>query len=166
MSVSDIQMRKEDGTFQSIFPITVVQGGTGATSASAARTALGITLSNLGAKDHVIARGTSGRWEYIKFASGIAICAGYTSHSRTGGTAWGGIYYDSGATGGESYPFTFKNKPRFFTNIVGGNGEFWLTVANDGTTTKAPTVYALTGAKNSNPVAVTRYQLAIGWVDV
>lgn len=163
MSVSDIQMRKEDGTFQSIFPITVAQGGTGATSASAARTALGITLANLGASDYVVARGTSGRWEYIKFNSGIAICAGYTSHNRTGGTAWGGIYYDSGKTGGESYPFSFTSKPRFFTNILGGNGEFWLTVCNNGSTTAAPSVYALTAAKNRSQTAVIRYQLAIGW---
>lgn len=163
MSVSDIQMRNEEGEFQSIFPITIAQGGTGATSASAARTALGITFANLGASDYVVAQGTSGRWEYIKFNSGIAICAGYTSHNRTGGTAWGGIYYDSGKTGGESYPFSFTSKPRFFTNILGVDGEFWLAVCNDGSTTAAPHVYALTAAKNSSPTAVTRYQLAIGW---
>ena len=163
MSVSDIQMRNEEGEFQSIFPITIAQGGTGATSASAARTALGITLANLGASDYVVAQGTSGGWEYIKFNSGIAICAGYTSHSRTGGTAWGGIYYDSGKTGGEAFPFSFASKPRFFTNIVATTGEFWLTSCNDGSTTAAPHVYALTGAKNSSPVPVIRYQLAIGW---
>ena len=163
MSVSDIQMRNEEGEFQSIFPITIAQGGTGATSASAARTALGITLANLGASDYVVAQGTSGRWEYIKFNSGIAICAGYTSHHRTGGTAWGGIYYDSGKTGGEAFPFSFTSKPRFFTNIVATTGEFWLSSCNDGSTTTAPHVYALTGAKNSSEVPVIRYQLAIGW---
>ena len=116
------------------------------------------------AKDYVIARGTSGHWEYIRFASGIAICAGYTTQSRKGGSAWGGIYYDSGKTGGEAYPFTFKNRPSFFTNIVGGNGEYWLTCCNDGSTTNAPHVYALTAAKNSSTIPVIRYQLAIGWV--
>lgn len=162
MAVSDIQVRDEEGNFHSIFPLPVNQGGTGAISAATARTNLGITLKNLGASDYVIAQGTSGRWEYIKFNSGIAICAGYTSHNRTGGTAWGGIYYDSGITGKESYPFTFKSPPRFYTNIVGGNGEFWLTCAT-GSNTTAPGVYACTAAKNSNQVSVTRYQLAIGW---
>lgn len=65
MSVSDIQMRNEDGTFQSIFPITVEQGGTGADNTNNA-------LDNLGVKDYVVAEGTSGNWYYRKYESGVA----------------------------------------------------------------------------------------------
>lgn len=163
MSVSDIQMRNEDGEFQSIFPITVAQGGTGATSASAARTALGITLANLGASDYVVASGSSGIWKYIKWNNGLAICWAYSSHRRTGGTSWGAIYYDSDRCGGEAYPFSFTSTPMFFTNIIAAGGEFWLSTLNNGTASKAPEVYALTGAKNSNATPVTRYLLALGW---
>ena len=104
MSVSDIQMRNEDGTFQSIFPIAVEQGGTNATSADEA-------LINLGAKDFVIAEGTSGDWKYRKWNSGIAECYGrfvrYTKINTPTSDSW----YISSILYLDQYPFTFIDTP-------------------------------------------------------
>lgn len=50
--------------------LPVAQGGTGATTAAAARTNLGITAANLGVNDYVVEQGTSDNWEYTKWNSG------------------------------------------------------------------------------------------------
>ena len=49
--------------------LPIANGGTGATSASAAVTKLGIS-------DYVVAQGTSGIWTYRKWNSGVAECWG------------------------------------------------------------------------------------------
>lgn len=54
--------------------LPIANGGTGATSASAAVTKLGIF-------DYVVAQGTSGIWTYRKWNSGVAECWGGTSIS-------------------------------------------------------------------------------------
>lgn len=81
-------------------------------SVSAASYYLGET-----ALDPVVASGTSGGWQYVKFNSGLAIC---TYRRRTGGinigTAWGNIYgTDDDAITALSYPFEFTSIP---TEIV------------------------------------------------
>lgn len=133
MSVSDIQMRNEDGEFQSIFPITIAQGGTGATNASAARTALGITLKELGASDYVVAQGTSGAWFYIKYKNGYA--EAYTGIDTTGyfdnwafNKMWGYTYLAGPGKNVEyqptpkiALPFTFKEVYEWGVNVSNGN---------------------------------------------
>lgn len=62
--------------------------------------------------DPVIASGTSGGWQYIKYNSGLAIC---TYQRRTGGitmSAWGNVYgSNDNAISSIAYPFTFKERP-------------------------------------------------------
>lgn len=41
-----------------------------------------------------------------------------------GGTAWGGVYYDSGTKGGWEYPRAFKAIKSSVVNIERSNGEF------------------------------------------
>ena len=104
MSVSDIQMRGEDGTFQSIFPITVEQGGTWATDGETA-------LNNLGAKDFVVAEGTSGNWKYRKWNSGIAECYGRFVKNTKINTMAVNYWYISSILYIDQYPFTFIDTP-------------------------------------------------------
>ena len=65
------------------------------------------------ALDPVIASGTSGIWNYVKYSSGLAICtARRTQGGVNVGSTWGNIY----ATAGNiitpiSYPFAFTSVP-------------------------------------------------------
>lgn len=102
MSVSDIQMRNEEGEFQSIFPITVEQGGTWATDGETA-------LNNLGAKDFVIAEGTSGDWKYRKWNSGKAECECKITATVSIDKNW--FFNCSDTIEGQSYPFEFVEVP-------------------------------------------------------
>lgn len=97
--------------------LPIAQGGTGATTAAAARTALGVTLANLGAKDYPIEAGTSGSWRYIKFNSGLKICfREYTTGTLSVSSLAGGLYYGT-LFSSLALPFTFSSfRDVFITN--------------------------------------------------
>lgn len=59
-------------------------------------------------EDYVVAQGTSGAWEYIKFNSGLAICALDYEGSASHYTAMSSFY---GFYGDISYPFSFTDIP-------------------------------------------------------
>lgn len=102
MSVSDIQMRRKDGTFQSIFPIAVEQGGTNATSADEA-------LINLGVEDYIVAEGVSGNWKYRKWNSGKAECWCKIAVTVPINKPW--FFSCSDTIEGQVYPFEFAEVP-------------------------------------------------------
>lgn len=71
--------------------------------------------------DYIIAQGTSGGWNYIKFNSGLAIC----SYKGSGtATHYSGPFADwfYGYTGSVPYPFTFIEAPRATFAVKIGSG--------------------------------------------
>lgn len=73
------------------FPLSIANGGTGATTADAAMTALGNA-------DYVVEQGTSGGWAYRKWNSGVAECWRYSQYTGIQlNTLWTApIYYHDG----------------------------------------------------------------------
>lgn len=64
-------------------------------------------------EDVIVAQGTSGGWDYRKWASGVAECWTYYDVSGNINTAWGSLF--SGCHKySEQYPFTFKSVPQEF----------------------------------------------------
>lgn len=76
-------------------------------------------LSSKIAPDYVVATGTSGIWNYRKWASGRAECWGKTSRTVTnwGTNAWGGIYNCANV----SLPFAFTAITIALANVSCGN---------------------------------------------
>lgn len=93
--------------------------------------------------DYVVAQGTSGIWDYIKFANGLAICAGSIAFNNISFTAWGSVY--EGNVGRASYPFTFTKLPKvtFTPDLTGGEALLCVEVAGAGTTTQTPHFYVM-----------------------
>lgn len=159
MSVSDLQFRNASGTFQSIFPISVSQGGTGATSATTARSNLGITLPNLGANDYVVASGVSGNWGYVKWNSGVALCfATIGQNFPQNGLYITGWYYKDGSI--ISYPFAFTSAPAYFVGKITHDNSAIITTASVGTTTQTPKTRIISASTGTATETIT--MLAIG----
>ena len=72
--------------------------------------------------DYIVASGTSGIWNYIKYSSGLAICsARRTQNGVNVGTAWGNVYSSGDNTVSSiSYPFTFADAPMENVSISTG----------------------------------------------
>lgn len=81
--------------------LPVARGGTGATSAAAARTNLGITSC-------VVAEGNSGIWHYRKYSNGYAEAWGVTSYTPSGMSNDNWRWLSSTAQKEYALPFTFK----------------------------------------------------------
>ncbi len=82
--------------------------------------------------DYVVARGTTGRWSWAKYASGLAECWGVFGDSMVEiKSAWGSVYYGGWMStevnkNGRKYPFEFKAAPAVTAQYIGGNGDAWL----------------------------------------
>lgn len=115
-----------------------------------------------GGSDSVVASGTSGGWNYIKYSSGIALCWGSRNFSGcVVNQAWGSLYKDNGSTvEPRSYPFPFASAPDEFGGIHGNNSSLMLlgTVANTATTSVGYVIARPTSAT----VSGTAWFLAIG----
>ena len=150
----------------------VARGGTGQTSLQATRNAMGLgnttgvlPIANGGtgtsSSDPVVASGTSGNWNYVKFNNGIAICW-YVSNQHTAGapSSWGSLMY--GDCGTSAYPFSFTSKPFVVDSIESDSGTFWVTTKLDGTASVSPGYYNVTASKLSGTKNVKRNILAMG----
>lgn len=94
------------------------------------------------AADYIVATGTSGKWTYRKWASGIGECwatLGFASLDVS--TAWGSIYYATWMNSevnknGRKYPFDFVEEPTVTASPGRGSNDYWLatdTANNTGT---------------------------------
>lgn len=107
--------------------------------------------------DFVVASGTSGGWDYIKFANGIAACWRRVAFSGASiGTQVGNIYMSGMIMGAMAYPFTFAEVPN---ELVTANcdGKFvWPALASVNTNTNASTLrLAAPTAYNTSSTAVS-----------
>lgn len=114
-----------------------------------------ITASNyyLGttALDTIVASGSSGGWQYVKFNSGLAICTKYrTTGGINVGSAWGSIYgTDDNAITSISYPFTFTAKPvEIASAVYQAQGSVMLMNGQTSNTTSATATYEMARGTN------------------
>ena len=101
--------------------VPVANGGTGATTASAA-------LTNLGVSDYVVAEGwdNTGLWYYRKWNSGHAEAWFSNLYNTAISSAWGSVYYAK-LWDSLNYPSgLFKNPP--VVQATSNDSESWITI--------------------------------------
>lgn len=98
----------------------------------------------------VVESGHTGGWFWFKYSNGICVLDGKVAVRATGGTAWGNVWHDSAIRGGEKLPITLKSIVVGTVHVIGGNGSFWATQATSGTTSTAPTWYAVRATKGTS----------------
>lgn len=92
--------------------------------------------------DYIVETGTSGKWTYRKWASGIGECwatLGFTSLNVS--NTWGSMYYATWMNSeinknGRKYPFDFVEEPTVTASPGRGSNDYWLvtdTANNTGT---------------------------------
>lgn len=102
-----------------------------------------LALSDEPVADIIISKGTSGNWQYVKWASGLALCV---HTALTGGNwygnAWGGVYDDDNAVVTFSdYPFEFVDVPFAFaarTKADGDTNTLWTMISMTGGSETTP----------------------------
>lgn len=85
--------------------------------------------------DFITEEGTSGRWWYRKWNSGMCELFGSVAVASRTFSAWGTSYV-SARTTAVAYPFTFKSRPREFYAMFGTNSVL-LQKASENTTTQS-----------------------------
>lgn len=123
---------------------------TGSVSSSGGRSTSTSPGGSSGA-DTIIDQGTTGKWTWRKWASGIAeMWAKFDTDKLTIGEAWGSIYFGTWMrlavnVSARQYPFSFTEEPTVTASYMGGSGDAWLISlfsAADNLKTSAP-AYAL-----------------------
>lgn len=145
-----------DHTFEIDYPTrmnrNVTVGGTMTANAATVTNNLTAKSINIGdilsirgetVTDYIVASGTSGIWEYRKWASGLAECVGIYTHSQSKWEAWGSMWGGSPSVDAIAYPFRFVEKP--------------LCVAYPiGTKILNPTLFTVMGARDNVESILTK----------
>lgn len=101
--------------------------------------------------DYIIAQGTTGKWTWRKWASGIAeMWAKFDTDKLAIDEAWGSLYFGTWMRSNvniaaRKYPFAFVDTPTISATYMGGGADAWLISlfsASDDLKTGAP-AYAL-----------------------
>lgn len=107
-------------------------------------------LSKLG-MDYITAQGTTGKWTWRKWHSGIAeMWAKFDTDKVEISESWGSIYFGTwmrlaANVSARQYPFSFEEEPTVTASYIGGSGDAWLISlfsSSDDIKTSAP-AYAL-----------------------
>lgn len=118
----------------SAYTQAAAKGATMPTTQNAANLASTIASiqSGVTAADYVVEQGTSGKWTYRKWNSGIGECWGiFSTDNITVSSAWGQVYYGGwmGTTVNKTarqYPFAFIEDPIVETSLYTTEGDGWL----------------------------------------
>ncbi|KIF56250.1 hypothetical protein [Pseudomonas fluorescens] len=107
--------------------LSIAQGGTGATTPSLARAALGLTILGTVSQSGGVPTGAlmeygfNANGEYWKFASGLMLCAYSVTFSATINSPAGSLYTNAaGNFGPVTTPATFASAPKSYLSISGG----------------------------------------------
>ena len=103
--------------------------------------------------DAVVSQGTSGIWNYVKFANGIAICSGTYTTSVSAATGWGSWYYSS-AFRPDNFPFNFKAAPTVNAFLATGGVQGAICVSDAASTTQPPALYLVRPTTASGNISV------------
>lgn len=93
-----------------------------------------LVMSGEAVKDFIVEQGTSGNWEYRKWASGKAECWGRFSVDADVNIPWGSLYI--ARINEIAFPITFSATP---ICVYGGTGGTTLMIANNGNATPTST---------------------------
>ena len=99
-----------------------------------------LSMGGIVLNDFVVEQGTSGKWIYRKWNSGIGECwATFGSTSLNIKNAWGTIYCNSWMGSSENmsareYPFSFIEAPCVVATPIADAGNFWLTTNEENDT--------------------------------
>lgn len=142
--------------------LPLARGGTGATTAAAARTNLGLgTAATTSPGDYVTEQGVSNGCFYIKWNSGNCLLYAKATLSSACTTSWGSMYESSAIQ--ISWPFTLIGAP-YEVGMVSGSGNASLTevaTTGEGTTTKSKK-YNQIRPTSSNSQTLTLIVMAFG----
>lgn len=114
---------------ENIVPLN--KGGTGSTTAAAARSALGLgsaavaDVVGLNSTGAIIERGTNANGEYTKFLDGTLICTRTVDNTDTVSSAATGLFI--GSTFSWNYPQAFYAAPTFFGSAKAPNAVSFLS---------------------------------------
>lgn len=152
--------------------IAIAQGGTGATTAPGARSALGlksaavadilglVSQSGGSPTGAILERGSNANGEYVKFADGTMICAGLKDLGSQTFVAIGSIFY-TGAFSAISFPAAFVGIPKTSIGIISSSGLAWASQGSSfATTTATPAFYVMNPSGSTN--SLTAVYTAIG----
>lgn len=104
-----------------------------------------------GGVDHIIEQGTTGKWTWRKWASGVAeMWAVFDTDTLAIDEAWGSLYFGTWMrsdinVAARKYPFAFADTPTISATYMSGGADAWLISlfhATDDLKTGAP-AYAL-----------------------
>jgi hypothetical protein len=152
--------------------ITVAQGGTGGSTAAAARIGLGLktaatadiagTVSQSGGvpTGAIIERGSNANGEWTMFADGTMICTGIKDLGVQSFVAIGGVFYQ-GAFSGLPFPRTFVGTVRTSIGVVSAGGVCWASQGSSFSSTSATAnFFVLSPGSAANSLGAT--YMAIG----
>lgn len=123
---------------------------TGSVSSSGSRSA-STSSGGSSSADTIIEQGTTGKWTWRKWASGVAeMWARFDTDKLTVDEAWGSLYFGTWMrsnvnVAARKYPFAFVDTPAISATYMGGGADAWLISlfsASDDLKTGAP-AYAL-----------------------
>lgn len=123
---------------------------TGSVSSSGGRSTSTSSGGSSGA-DAIIDQGTTGKWGWRKWSSGVAeMWAVFDTSKVEISESWGSIYFGTWMrlavnVSARQYPFSFAEEPTVTASYMGGSGDAWLVSlvsASDNLKTRAP-AYAL-----------------------